>query len=117
MNTPSLSSVVFVALLTLLVSATGLQAADKVTLTGTAMCAKCVLHETDKCQTVLEVKGTDGKVVRYYFTTDMDHHKFCSGKTEGVTVAGTVSEKDGKKYITPETVSLMGQSCPGSCQK
>jgi hypothetical protein len=105
MNTTSLKSVVFVALFTLLVSATGLQAADKVTLTGTAMCAMCTLHESDTCQTVLEVKGTDGKVVRYYFTNDMDHAKFCHGKTEGVTVTGTVSEKDGKKYITPENIT------------
>jgi len=105
MNTTSPKSIVFVALFTLLVSAAGLQAADKVTLTGTAMCAKCALHESDQCQTVLEVKGTDGKVVRYYLTNKMDHDKFCKGKTEDVTVTGTVSEKDGKKFITPETVT------------
>ena len=106
MKTTSLKSVVFLALFTLLVSATGLQAADKVTLTGTAMCAKCALHESDQCQTVLEVKTADGKVVRYYLTSKMDHDKFCSGKTEGVTVTGTVSEKNGKKYITPENITI-----------
>jgi hypothetical protein len=105
MNTTPLKSVVLLALFTLLVSTTGLQAADKVTLTGTAMCAKCALHESDKCQTLLEVKTTDGKVERYYFTSKMDHDKFCKDKTENVTVTGTVSEKDGKKYITPETVT------------
>jgi len=104
MNTTLPKSVVLLALFTLLLSVTGLQAADKVTLTGTAMCAKCVLHETDQCQTVLEVKTADGRVERYYFINNMDHHKFCSGKTEGVTVTGTVSEKDGKKYITPESL-------------
>ena len=108
MNTISVRSIVLpalFALLTLIVSATGLQAADKVTLTGTAMCAKCALHESDTCQTLLEVKTADGKTERYYFTSKMDHDKFCSGKTSGVTVTGTVSEKDGKKFITPDTVT------------
>jgi hypothetical protein len=80
-------------------------AADTVTLTGTAECTKCALHETDKCQTVLEVKNADGKTERYYFTSKKDHDKFCKGKVENVTVTGTVSEKDGKKFITPETVT------------
>jgi hypothetical protein len=105
MNTSPVKSVVLLALFTLLVTTTGLQAADKVTLTGTAMCAKCALHESDQCQTVLEVKTTDGKVERYYLTSKMDHDKFCKGKTEGVTVTGTVSEKDGKKYITPTNIT------------
>lgn len=99
-------SIAFLALFTLLVSATGLQAADKVTLTGTAMCAKCTLHESAKCQTVLEVKNADGKVERYYLTSMMDHDKFCHGKTDGVTVTGTVEEKDGKNYLTPETITI-----------
>jgi hypothetical protein len=105
MNTTSVKSVVLLALFALFLCGTGLQAADKVTLTGTAMCAKCALHESDTCQTLLEVKGADGKTERYYFTNKMDHDKFCSGKTGNVTVTGTVSEKDGKKYITPENVT------------
>ena len=105
MKTISLKSVVLAALFLLAVSAVGLQAADKVTLTGTALCAKCTLHESDSCQNVLEVKTADGKVERYYFINKkMDHEKFCHGKTEGVTVTGTVSEKDGKKYITADSV-------------
>ena len=105
MNKTSVKSVVLLALLTLLASVTGLQASDKVTLTGTATCAKCGLHESDQCQTVLEVKTADGKVERYYLTTKMDHDKFCKGSTENVTVTGTVSEKDGKNYITPDTIT------------
>ena len=105
MNTTPVKSVVLLALLTLLLSVSGLQAADKVTLTGTAMCAKCALHESAQCQTVLEVKTTDGKVERYYLTSKMDHDKFCKGKTEDVTVTGTVSEKDGKKYIMQENIT------------
>jgi len=105
MNSNPLNSVVFVALFALFVSASSLLAADTVTLTGTAMCAKCALHESDKCQSVLEVKAADGTVQRYYLTSKMDHDKFCKGKTEGVTVTGTVSEKDGKKFITPTSVT------------
>ncbi len=105
MNTNPLRSVFFLALFTLLASASSLMAADTVTLTGTALCAKCALHESDKCQTVLEVKNADGKVDRYYFTSKKDHDKFCKGKTENATGPGTVSEKDGKKFITPETVT------------
>ena len=66
---------VLIALFTL--TAASLQAADKVTLTGTALCAKCTLHETDVCQNVLEVKTAEGKAERYYFTNKMDHEKFC----------------------------------------
>ena len=105
MNPYPLKSVVFLAVFTLLVSASSLLAADTVTLTGTAMCAKCALHESDTCQSILEVKAADGTVQRYYLTSKMDHAKFCKGKTENVTVTGTVSEKDGKKFITPTSVS------------
>jgi len=105
MNANSLKTVVFLAVFTLLASASSLMAADTVTLTGTAMCAKCALHESDKCQSVLEVKAADGSVQRYYLTSKMNHDKFCKGKTENVTVTGTVSEKDGKKFITPTSVS------------
>ena len=103
MKTTLLKSVLLLALL--LPAAKMLAADNKVTLTGTALCAKCTLHETDKCLNVLEVKTADGKTERYYFTAKMDHEKFCHGKTEGVTVTGVVSEKDGKKFITPESVS------------
>ena len=37
------------------------------TLTGTMVCAKCKLHEADKCQNVLQVEK-DGKTVNYYLT-------------------------------------------------
>ena len=72
------------------------------TITGTALCAKCAMHQDDKCQTV--VKATkDGKEVIYYCTgkeaTDF-HKKICT-KPEGekVTVTGTVTGKDGKEMM------------------
>ena len=36
------------------------------TITGEAKCAKCMLKETDKCQTVIQVENKKGKTVNYY---------------------------------------------------
>jgi hypothetical protein len=77
-------------------------AADKeVTVTGDACCAKCALHTSDKCQTV--VKATvDGKETSYYLTgkeANAFHEKVCTGPGEKVTVTGTVTEKDGKAML------------------
>lgn len=76
--------------------------AKETTVTGTALCAKCALHQGDKCETV--VKATvDGKEVMYHLTgkeAKMFHQNICT-KTEGekVTVTGTVTEKDGKEML------------------
>lgn len=82
-------------------------AGDKeTTITGTACCAKCALHQADKCQTV--VKATvDGKEVSYYLTGEAAkpfHKKICSGSSEKVTVTGTVKEKDGKQMLAATKV-------------
>lgn len=73
----------------------------EVTVTGDACCAKCALHQADKCQTV--VKATvDGKEVMYYLTgkeAKTFHEKICGGTTEKVTVTGKVKEKDGKQML------------------
>ena len=78
---------------------TTVYASDKeATLTGTALCAKCALHQSDKCQTVLQTTK-DGKTVTYYLTGKeaKDFHKnICENDGEKVTVTGTVTEKDGK---------------------
>lgn len=77
-------------------------AADKeVTITGNACCAKCALHKSDKCQTVLQAK-VDGKDVLYYLTgkeAKAFHEKICEGPGEKVKVTGTVKEKDGKEML------------------
>ena len=77
--------------------------AKEVTLKGTAVCAKCELKETDKCQDALKVKE-DGKDVVYLLADNAVAKKFhktiCQAPKEDVTVIGTVSEKDGKKIIT-----------------
>jgi hypothetical protein len=77
--------------------------AKEVTLTGTILCAKCELKETPKCTNAIRVKE-DGKDVVYYFkdrgTKEKYHGKICQEPKEG-TVTGTVTEEEGKKYITP----------------
>ncbi|MEI6077961.1 MAG: DUF6370 family protein [Verrucomicrobiota bacterium] len=71
------------------------------TITGEASCAKCALHTSEKCQTV--VKATvDGKEVSFYLTgkeAKAFHEKICSGTSEKVTVTGTVKEKGGKQML------------------
>ena len=81
-----------------------LDASNKeVTITGNAVCAKCFLHESDKCQTVIQTTVA-GKAVNYYLT-DNDvskafHKNICGNAGENVTATGTVTEKDGKEMLT-----------------
>ena len=96
---------VVLGLAVMLVVAARVSAADKeVTLKGTILCAKCELKETDDCMNAIRVKE-DGKDVVYYFDDkgkkESYHKKVCRKPAEG-SVTGTVSEKDGKKYIKPD---------------
>jgi hypothetical protein len=84
----------------------GARAADKeVTLKGTILCAKCALNETKKCTTAIKVKE-GGKDVVYYFldrgAKEDYHEEVCGGGQKEGTVTGVVSEKDGKKWVTPK---------------
>ena len=79
-------------------------------LTGTLVCGKCSLKVTPKCSNVLQVKEDD-KLVNYILDdkgNGEDYHDgVCGdGKIAGVTVVGTVSEKDGKKYVKATKVDL-----------
>jgi hypothetical protein len=81
----------------------GATAGDEVTVTGKVMCAKCSLKKADakECQDVLVVKDGD-KAAEYYVEKNEVAKKFghvCSGEKAAV-VTGTVSEKDGKKWIS-----------------
>jgi Family of unknown function (DUF6370) len=78
-------------------------AADEVTVTGQVLCAKCALKKADakECQNVLVVKNGD-KTDEYYVEKNDVSTKFghvCKGQKDAV-VTGTVTEKDGKKWIT-----------------
>ena len=78
-------------------------AADKeVTITGTALCAKCALHTADKCETVVQTTA-DGKITTYHLTgkeATAFHENICT-KTEGekVTVTGALTSKDDKQML------------------
>lgn len=80
--------------------------ADKeVTLTGTMACAKCGLKEpgVKKCTNAIQVK--DGDMTVTYFLDDKGngetyHEGLCGGGTKaGAKVTGTVTEKDGKRWV------------------
>ena len=82
----------------------GATAGDEVTLTGKIMCAKCALKKADakECQDVLVVKDDKGTAAEYYITKNEVSEKFghvCTGE-KPATVTGSVSEKDGKKWVT-----------------
>jgi len=81
--------------------------AETVTLTGDCMCGKCSLHETEKCQNVLETT-VEGKKVKYYLKgkeSKAFHSNVCS-ETKKVTVTGTVKEVEGKKQIEVTKIEL-----------
>jgi hypothetical protein len=82
-------------------------AAKTTTITGNMVCGKCTLHETKKCQNVVQVMQ-DGKTVDYYLKMNAvskdAHGPICQGGSEKVTVTGSVKEKDGKEMMTPTKI-------------
>ncbi len=80
----------------------------EVTVTGEGKCAKCMLHETDKCQTVIQVME-DGKTVNYYLAKNAaskEFHENVCKDAKKVTATGTVKEVDGKKEFTASKIAL-----------
>ncbi len=87
-------------------------AAEEMTVSGAVMCAKCTLKKADasKCQNVLVVKDGD-KTTEYYVESNAVAQKFghvCTGE-KTATVTGTVTEKDGKKWIAPSKMEAGGK--------
>lgn len=81
----------------------------EVTITGEAKCAKCTLHQGDKCQTVIQTEGKNGKTVTYYLT-DNDaaksfHEKVCHGPQK-VTATGSVKKVDGKRELAVTDIKV-----------
>lgn len=85
--------------------------ADKeVKLTGTLVCAKCKLKldGVKNCTNALQVEEK-GKTVTYLLEDTghaEDYHQCGGGEEKGVTVTGTLSEKEGTKWVKPTKVSL-----------
>jgi hypothetical protein len=101
-----------IAGLLLLALATPAFAADKgneKTITGEAKCAKCMLKEGDKCQTVIQSENKKGKTVTYYLV-DNDvakafHANVCK-EAKKATATGTVNKVAGKNEFTVSKIEL-----------
>ena len=80
------------------------------TITGEAKCAKCMLKESDKCQTVIQVENKKGKTTNYYLTqNDVSkafHENVCT-EAKKVTATGTVKKVDGKYEFAASKIELV----------
>jgi hypothetical protein len=96
------------ALLTVSLAASPLVAFADEALSGTLVCAKCALNKADahECQDVLIVADARGAKTEYYVTKNEVAEKSGEACTLEIkaTVTGTVSEKDGRKWITPSKI-------------
>ncbi len=103
-----------VAGLTVLALATPTFAAEKGkerTIKGEAKCAKCVLKEAgaEKCQTVIEVEGKNGKTQKFYVVDNevaKNFHENVCKAAKKVTATGTVKMVDGKREFTASKIEL-----------
>ena len=97
----------FVVVMSIGMSAALAEKPAEVTVKGTLKCAKCSMKVAEKCQAVL-VTMEDGKEVDYFLKDNKEgkaaHKEICKADKEGVTVTGTVTEKDGKKILTASKV-------------
>jgi len=84
------------------IAALALGADQTITVTGKVACAKCTLKTAGQtaCQDVLVVTGEHAG--QYYLVKNAVLEKFghtCRGE-KAATATGTVSEKDGKMWLT-----------------
>lgn len=87
------------------------KAGKEKTISGTAKCAKCALKEADKCQTVIEHTGKNGKTSKVYLENNdvaKDFHSNICKEAEGkkVKATGTVKKEDGKMVMTATKIDL-----------
>ena len=105
--------VIRVALIALLAAVIALPAAAaEKTLDGTLVCAMCGLKKegVKECQDVLVVADASGAKAEYYITKNDVAKKAgeaCMTEVKA-TVTGTVSEKDGKTWLTPSKIEKHG---------
>lgn len=78
------------------------------TLNGTLVCAKCALKKADahECQDVLVVTDAAGARTEFYITKNDVAEKAGEACTQEIraTVTGTVTEKDGRKWLTASRI-------------
>jgi hypothetical protein len=89
------------------------QAAEKAaktkTITGTGLCAKCSLKESDTCQNVIQVEKNGKKTTYYLVQNDLSkkfHDKICKAPAK-VKATGTVKKANGKNELTPTDIELV----------
>jgi uncharacterized membrane protein YcjF (UPF0283 family) len=94
--------------LTLALTSTAFAKTKEVTLTGGGQCAKCVLHETKKCQNTLIIEE-HGKPVTYYLVQNKVskafHDQICQAPAR-ITVTSKVKKVHGKLELTPTRIEL-----------
>ncbi len=81
----------------------------QVTITGEAKCAMCMLNQSDKCQTVIQSEGKDGKMVTYYLADNeaaKNFHENVCKSAKKVKATGTVKTVDGKQQLTATKIAL-----------
>ena len=104
-----IAGVVGVFVLALTTPACAADTAKEKTVTGEAKCAKCMLKETDKCQTVIQAENKRGKTVTYYLidndVTKAFHQNVCK-ETKKVTATGTIKKVAGKNEFTVSKIEL-----------
>jgi Family of unknown function (DUF6370) len=96
------------AVILLALTSPGFAAGDEETITGKGMCAKCMLKETSKCQTVIQVER-DGKKINYYLApnaTSKDFHENVCQEAKKVTATGTVKKVGDKLELTASKIEL-----------
>jgi hypothetical protein len=107
-NTFFLSAGVAALLLAWAATAWATEAGKEVTITGEAMCARCAMHQSDKCQTVIQTKEGD-KTVNYYLVNNEVAKKFHNNichENKKATATGTVAMVNGKETLTATKVEL-----------
>jgi len=101
-----LMTLALTVIVTLAIAAPAIAGAE--VLNGTLVCAKCALKKADahECQDVLIVTAPQGTKVEYYVTKNEVAEKSGEACTLEIkaTVTGAVSEKDGRKWITPTKI-------------
>jgi hypothetical protein len=89
-----------------LIAAPAIAAED--TYRGSLMCAMCMLKKADahQCQDVLVVTEASGAQTEYYVTKNEVAQKAGEACTQEIraTITGTVSQKDGKTWLTPSKI-------------
>lgn len=77
-------------------------------LKGKALCAKCELKKSDKCETLIQVEEGSEKVTYHLAPNEVAkqfHSKICSSPKK-VAAKGEVKEKDGKRHITLSKIEV-----------